>query len=316
MRSILTHTAFVTFAVLAAPSAAQAPNRTAVPREINITADSAKGWLPGEELDRSVREAFDRYFAAVDSGSYRKAYDMMSDTNKAMLPYDQFARQSEQFQAKAGPLRRRSVLKITWTKDSASAPYPGVYAAVDETATFRNVDRQCGYIVFYQRPAGGDLQVMRVEYNFIDNTSAANIAQTQSAAELDRTWTALSANCPNFRAAAIERPQTERAPLPEAPTSTIGYPSVAAAMKALHAQPNVVFTSENGWIITTDEAAYTVWSFTPPSYPAYPAVVKRQVVSEATGSSILTNVQCEASKSACDDLVRTFSQMNEMVVPQ
>jgi hypothetical protein len=87
-------------------------------------------------------------------------------------------------------------------------------------------------------------------------------------------------------------------------------------MKALHAQPNVVFTSENGWIIATDEAAYTVWSFTPPSYPAYPAVVKRQVVSEATGSSILTNVQCEASKSACDDLVRTFSQMNEMVVPK
>ena len=115
-----------------------------------------------------------------------------------MIAYDKFEQQRKQFQAQAGPLRHRALLKITWTKDPADAPYPGVYAAIDEAAAFRGVDRQCGYIVIYQGPAGGDLVVMRVENNFIDNATAATIARTQSPAELDRLWATLSANCPNF----------------------------------------------------------------------------------------------------------------------
>jgi len=112
------------------------------------------------------------------------------------------------------------------------------------------------------------------------------------------------------------RAQSDKAPLPEASESTIGYPTVADALKALRVQPNVVFTTENGWTIATDEAASTVWSFAPPNYPAYPAVVKRHVISEGTGSSIQTSVHCEASKPACDDLVRTFSEMTEMAFPK
>lgn len=198
MHSILNYAVVASLLLFNAPSAAQAPVKTTAPREINITSDSAPGWLPSEGLERDVKETFDRYFAAIDSGRYREAYGMMSDANKAMLPYEEFEQQSTQFHAQAGPLTRREVLKITWTKDPANAPYPGVYAAIDEAATFRDVDRQCGYIIIYQRPAGGALEVMRIESNFIDNASAAEIARTQSIAELDRLWAALSANCPNF----------------------------------------------------------------------------------------------------------------------
>ena len=99
-------------------------------------------------------------------------------------------------------------------------------------------------------------------------------------------------------------------PLPEAPDSTIGYESVAAALLGLRARSGVVFTTENGWLIATDEAAYTIWSFAPQGYPAFPAVVKRQVIPKGTGSRIEMSVHCEASKEACDDLVRTFSEMN------
>jgi hypothetical protein len=110
--------------------------------------------------------------------------------------------------------------------------------------------------------------------------------------------------------------QSNQAPLTEATETTIEYPSVAAALQALHARPGVVFTTESGWTIATDEAAYTIWSFAPPSYPAYPAVVKRQVIPQGTGSSIVMSVHCEASKTACDDLVRMFSQMNGFDLPK
>jgi hypothetical protein len=106
--------------------------------------------------------------------------------------------------------------------------------------------------------------------------------------------------------------QATSEPLPEASQSTVGYESVAEALKVLRSESGVVFTTENGWLIATDEAAYTIWSFAPQDYPAYPAVVKRQVVARGSGSSIHMNILCEASKIACDDLVRTFSEMTGM----
>jgi len=110
--------------------------------------------------------------------------------------------------------------------------------------------------------------------------------------------------------------QPEPPPLPETSHSSVGYDTVAAALVDLRSQPNVVFTTENGWLIATDEAAYTIWSFAPRGYPAFPAVVKRQVVPQATGSIMRMSVLCEASKEACDNLVRTFAEMNGMPLPQ
>jgi hypothetical protein len=99
-------------------------------------------------------------------------------------------------------------------------------------------------------------------------------------------------------------------PLPEAPESTVGYDTVEAALNALRSKPGVVFTTENGWTIATDEPALTIWSFAPAGHPSYPAVVKRQVIPEGAGSRMEMKVLCEASKDACDDLVRTFARMN------
>lgn len=109
---------------------------------------------------------------------------------------------------------------------------------------------------------------------------------------------------------------TQPAPLPEVEHSAVGYETVAKTLEALRSKSGVVFTMENGWLIATDEAAYTIWSFAPQGYPAYPAVVKRQVVPQGSGSAIQMNVHCEASKEACDDLVRTFSKMNGLPLPQ
>lgn len=104
--------------------------------------------------------------------------------------------------------------------------------------------------------------------------------------------------------------------LPEASAPTIEYESVAAARQALERKAGVVFTTESGWDIATDEAALTIWSFSPSDYPAHPAVVKRQVVEDGGQVSITMSVHCEASKSACDELVRTFSRMNGFELPQ
>jgi len=101
-------------------------------------------------------------------------------------------------------------------------------------------------------------------------------------------------------------------PLPEQPSSTIGYPTPEAALAALRAKPGVEFSSQDGWTIATDDADNAVWSFPPQRDPAYPAVVRRRMTAAPGGKvAVQMDVLCSATKTACDDLVRAFDRMND-----
>lgn len=105
-------------------------------------------------------------------------------------------------------------------------------------------------------------------------------------------------------------------PLPEAPQSSIGYESVDAAMNDLGSRQDIARSTQNGWLIAADDASRTIWSFAPPGHPAYPAVVRRQVVQNGADVEIAMAVRCGAAKPDCDDLVRTFAQMNGFQPPR
>jgi hypothetical protein len=102
-------------------------------------------------------------------------------------------------------------------------------------------------------------------------------------------------------------------PLPEADESTIGYPSVAGALSALKTKPGAVVRTQGGWTVVDDKEASAIWSFPPPGDPAYPAAVKRVVIEDRGSVSIRMSVLCEATKVACDNLVREFQSLNERV---
>jgi hypothetical protein len=99
--------------------------------------------------------------------------------------------------------------------------------------------------------------------------------------------------------------------LTEEPASTIGYPSVAAALSALQAREDVNISVEDGWTIITEPGGLTIWSFSPPDQPAYPAVARRVFHQEAGAWFIKMDVRCEAEKEACDQLQRDFEALNE-----
>jgi Protein of unknown function (DUF4019) len=179
-----------------APVESRSSNRFA---EINITSDSAKGWLPSASLEQEAMKAASNYFSLLDNEQYERAYGMMAEINRRTTSFPQYIRQNQEFHEKSGPLKRRDVLKITWTKDPTAAPFPGTYAAIDVATRFEDVDRHCGYIVLYQKPTGGSFEVMRQESNFIDNVTAQKIERQQSRASLDTMWGKLSANCPNYK---------------------------------------------------------------------------------------------------------------------
>jgi hypothetical protein len=168
----------------------------AEPRVVNITSDSAPGWLPSEGLERDARKTAEAFFKARDAGRGRDAYALLDPIMARDQPYDVFAADLGRLNGEVGTVKERRILKVTWTKDPAQAPAPGVYAAIDLAAHFATADRYCGFVVLYQPPSGGAFRVMRIEENFITNGTAEKIRANAGQGQLDAAWQALAANCP------------------------------------------------------------------------------------------------------------------------
>ena len=176
----------------------QGPAGSSPRRGVNVTNDSAPGWLPSRIQEEQVLKETNDYFSALDQQQYERAYGMMAEGYRKLLPLSKLIQEDRKFREQSGALVRPNILKVTWTKDPTAAPFRGVYAAIDIATQFVNIDRHCGYVVLYQRPSGGDFEVMRQESNFIDNATAASIERQKTRAGLDHIWATLAANCPNY----------------------------------------------------------------------------------------------------------------------
>jgi len=163
-------------------------------REVNVTADSAPGWLPSVAQSQLAEKAALAYLAAEDAGKASDAYGFFADLNKQNTPFAEYEKNVKHSMEQLGPVLERRIVRVTWTKDSPQAPVPGIFAAIDFASRFTKADRHCGYIVLYQAREGDEFKVMREEANFIDNETAARVAP----GEVDRIWAQLSANCPNY----------------------------------------------------------------------------------------------------------------------
>jgi hypothetical protein len=287
------------------------PSSSSEARIVNVTPDSPTGWLPSKDQARAASETVRAYLAARDAGRTEAAYAMLEDANKAVQPFAEFSRQLADFNSRAGAVAERRIVTVTWTKDPAQAPKPGVYAAIDIVSRFAKIDRHCGYVVVYQSPAGGAFRVSGEQANFMTNADAATIERQKSRQVMEADWSQLSAQCPNYPGEASPASPT---PLPEQ-ADGVGYSTVAAALIDLRSKPGVTFKAENGWTVATDAALRTIWVFTSEGQPAYPAAIKRQIVEDGHGGSTLEmGVLCEASKADCDNLVRTFQGLNARLI--
>lgn len=303
------------------PARADDTSSSTQPRIVNVTSDSAQGWLPSTDQARAATDAVLAYLSAKDAGHAEAAYAMLAGETKALLSFADFARAVAEFNARAGAVAERKIVNVTWTKDPAQGPRPGVYAAIDIVSRFANIDRDCGFVVAYQAPAGGAFAVAREEENLLTNADAAVIERQHAKSGVNLAWSRLSARCPNYPGYepfhSPARASGGAAPLAEQPSSTIGYATVEAALSDLRSRHDVTFRPQGGYTVATDEASHAIWVFTSEGQPAYPAAIKREFVTDAKGgTSIEMTVLCEASKAACDDLVRTFKALDDRIAAE
>ena len=186
-----------------AASGAQAWDRTAVPsapRVVNVTTDSAPGWIPSEALEAEAGRAVQSYFRAFDKGDDRALWNFASDGLQSLTSFSQFESANKRMRSDLGRLKRFVVLRVTWTKDPAEAPAPGIYVAIDVAGQFSKSKRHCGYLVLYKAAPDDAFRLARIENNFMTDAMAKKITADKSTAEVTRLWSVLSANCPNYQA--------------------------------------------------------------------------------------------------------------------
>lgn len=110
-----------------------------------------------------------------------------------------------------------------------------------------------------------------------------------------------------------QEPPTSAASAISQGSAGVGLRTVAAALDELRTKPGVAFstTKPDSWLIASEPGGMVVWSFTPVTHPAYPAVVRRRiVVGQDGGVRIETTGLCEADKAPCDKLMNEFQEMN------
>ena len=178
--------------------ASNATGSAQTPRVINVTSDSAPGWLPSEELDADANQVLQTYFQAFDRGNDRALWDLTSAGFKDVTSFAEFQAGNTKTRADLGRLKKLNVLKVTWTKDPAQAPRPGIYVAIDLAGQFTKAKRQCGYVVLFKAGSGDPFRLARIENNFMPDAIYRNIAKQKSPQEADRLWAKLSSNCPNY----------------------------------------------------------------------------------------------------------------------
>jgi hypothetical protein len=96
-------------------------------------------------------------------------------------------------------------------------------------------------------------------------------------------------------------------------SASFEYSSVAEALADLTSRDDVIVEVSQGWTTVTEADGLTIWSFTPSSHPAHPAVAKRVLFKDQEGWQIKMDILCEADKAACDQFVKDFETLNEQM---
>jgi hypothetical protein len=115
---------------------------------------------------RRVEQQTRLYFQAKDHGRYTVAYDLMAASLKQGMSFDAWKGKAEAFNSNAGAVEQRNISKITWYHNPPQVE-PGLYAAVDFTSKFAEVDIHCGFLAWREQP-DGKFVLVREEENYLD----------------------------------------------------------------------------------------------------------------------------------------------------
>jgi hypothetical protein len=129
------------------------------------------------EQVRRVEQQTRLYFDATDQGRYTDAYGFMGKGMKQGMSFAAWKQKSEAFNAGAGPVQQRTISKITWYFNPPQVAQ-GLYAAVDYTSKFAEIDLHCGFLAWHEQP-DGKFVLVREEVNYVDKQTRQKLSSEE-----------------------------------------------------------------------------------------------------------------------------------------
>ena len=171
-------TLFVLLAFTALPlSAVQVANTGVQVPQIEESELEAK-WEPSEQDQLKIKLLSYQYFQAKDNSDYKTAFEVYAESAKAIIDFDDWKANLVKFYTVAGTGISRTPTRITWYNNPANASVSGIFAAIDYSSTFANINIHCGYLMWHKKD-DGNFELIREEQNYLDTTTQKKLSESE-----------------------------------------------------------------------------------------------------------------------------------------
>ncbi len=134
--------------------------------------------LPSDAAGKAIIARSKAYLQDKQARHYDRAYAMIAGNMQSYLTPDLFRSGAERFLSEAGKPGGVQFTRVTWYQDPPDAPEPGLYAAVDFTAHYADLELMCGYLMWHKL-VDGRFVLVREEQNFIGRPAAQQMVPEQ-----------------------------------------------------------------------------------------------------------------------------------------
>ncbi len=141
---------------------------------------SEQKWEPSEQDQLKIKLLSYQYFQAKDNGDYKTAFDTFSEEMASVIDFNDWKANLVKFYAAAGAGISRTPTRITWYNNPANASVSGIFAAVDYTSTFANIDINCGYLMWHKK-SDDSFELIREEQNYLDTATQKKLSDSEIA---------------------------------------------------------------------------------------------------------------------------------------
>ncbi|MBT8145189.1 MAG: DUF4019 domain-containing protein [Gammaproteobacteria bacterium] len=102
----------------------------------------------------------------LERGKSKKAFELLTDTFRANLTFDQWREATSSTRKELGKLQSRQLRRVVWYQDPQDAPLPGTYAAVEFDSVYENASQHFQYVILHSLE-GEPFRIMRNEATIV-----------------------------------------------------------------------------------------------------------------------------------------------------
>ena len=137
-------------------------------------------WEPSEQDQLKIKLLSYQYFQAKDNSDYKTAFESFSKDMASAIDFNNWKSNLIKFYGIAGTLKSRTLTRITWYNNPTNAAVSGIFAAVDYSSTFANINVHCGYLMWHKKD-DGNFELIREEQNYLDTATQKKLSDSEVA---------------------------------------------------------------------------------------------------------------------------------------